>query len=641
MPVPSVRIYLQANPIARGPISSSHRANSGLLIPASRVWSPGAGAVRKPSDLRLTSYTYRDWQRTVGNSGVKRMLECSPAGTAKENALKRAPAINDELHLRASLFTQSDQFDRLDAAFHNRPSLTAADNGLAVALYQKALVAAGFHMPRSTTPNGEMDGRWGDETSAVTQRFQADNDIPQGGFEAGRKTLLALDTHLLGAQPSPPQPTPPQPKPPNPQPPTPSVNPELETTLDRIEVAYQNMITRERDGVQAVVRDLTPLDVADPSVASNILRGLLQGTLTFLYGAGEGVLRHIIKDAVNKSGQPSDSTDNLDNANDKVFDAMWAGLTSLINDIVNQGSKDAAESRSNLLADFADDELKIVTQAGFTAFDAFERDGKKNLRQPAAAGDVVSDPGKSGGSPGALPPSVSGDLRVDRARVLLNAINVATASAFDEHYRATLHHWSKAVAQGSAGTKFKAGEFGGGQEQVGTESVIDPQTGQPMRDPDTGEIITKPVMANKRSLDLSALKQNSVTGGLPDIPPGVVEAGMISSLPSDTVRVGDSKADGLSPRTRDKLSNQPVSQLGVPMVALGVFRLPGPQLDDQFLLNAPVVVGINEIGAAFDLTTNSAGVEWITDKGAGNRTVGVGKVADELRKSKIGKIDKV
>ena len=593
---------------------------------------------------------------------------------------------------------------RLNDAVHNNPPLTAKDNGSdAVQKMQKGLLKLGEKL--------EVNGNWDDQTVKAVASFQSKNHIPPGGQEAGRKTLKALDD-LLQQQPPPP---PSQAVtvtaqcgqgaqagtvivngsgfPPGEvdlavdgvaraaalagadktftanlkddgnshvvkatsgsvqqsaqfgcggQGPTPTpLNPELETVLDRIEVAYQLMITRERDGVQAVVRDLTPLDIPDPSLATTVLRGLLQGSLTALYGASEGLLREAVNKATKNDPTAShQDTFVIDNTNDKVFDAMWQACTGLISDLLGQSGQQAAAARSNMLADFADNELSVVTQAGFTAFDKFERDGKNDLRSPAK-GKLPPPPILAGeAATGGVPPSVTGDLRVDRARVMLNSVNTAAANAFKLHYQTALDRWDVELAKGSAGTKLKTGSFGGGQEQVGTEPIIDPSTGQPLKDPDTGQVITKPKMAAKQSLDLNPLKQNSITGAPPTVPPGVVDMLMLSGLPSGKVQVGPSSIDGLSPRTRQKLSELPVAQLGIPLVAQGTFRLPGPPLDDDFLLKAPVVVGINEVGFTFDLTTNSSGVEWLEDKGNGNRSAGVQKVADELKASKMSTLDK-
>jgi len=281
-----------------------------------------------------------------------------------------------------------------------------------------------------------------------------------------------------------------------------------------------------------------------------------------------------------------------------------------------------------------------VTQTGFTAFDKFERDGKNDLRSPAR-GKLPPPPILAGGAvAGDVPPSVTGDPRVDRARVMFNSVNTAAANAFKQHYQTAPDRWDIELAKGSAGTKLKTGSFGGGEEQVGTEPVIDPSTGQPLKDPDTGEVITKPKVAAKQSLDLSPLKQNPIFGTPPSVPAGVIDMVMFSGLPSGKVQVGESSVDGLSPRTRKELEGLPVAQLGIPLVASGTFRLPGPPVDDDFLLRASVVVGINEVGHVFDLTTNNSGVEWLEDKGNGDKSAGVQEVTDELKAGKMGTLDK-
>jgi len=58
-------------------------------------------------------------------------------------------------------------------------------------------------------PKFGADGKWGTETSQAVASFQSKNGIQPGGFEAGRKTLLALDAHLQQQPPKPQPPTPP------------------------------------------------------------------------------------------------------------------------------------------------------------------------------------------------------------------------------------------------------------------------------------------------------------------------------------------------------------------------------------------------------------------------------------------------
>ena len=94
---------------------------------------------------------------------------------------------------------------RLNDAFHNNPPLTAADNGDPVSKFQQALLDVGEKLP-----NFGADGQWGDETTKAVVSFQSKNGIPPGGFEAGRKTLKALDAKLQQNPPPPPPPPPSQ-----------------------------------------------------------------------------------------------------------------------------------------------------------------------------------------------------------------------------------------------------------------------------------------------------------------------------------------------------------------------------------------------------------------------------------------------
>ena len=111
-------------------------------------------------------------------------------------------AIHDTLCLLSQGLTGDD---RLNDAFHNNPPLTAKDNGTeSMEKFQQALLDVGEVLPRFG-----VDGKWGDETTRAVASFQGKNGIPVGGFEAGRKTLLALDAHLQQNPPKPPPPPPP------------------------------------------------------------------------------------------------------------------------------------------------------------------------------------------------------------------------------------------------------------------------------------------------------------------------------------------------------------------------------------------------------------------------------------------------
>jgi peptidoglycan hydrolase-like protein with peptidoglycan-binding domain len=524
---------------------------------------------------------------------------------------------------------------RLEAAYHNSPPLHVNETGDAVAKLQTALADAFDErevMPK-TFASGQADGIYGDETSRAVRDFQTRHNVnPPGGWEAGHKTLGTMDRLLKGKGPQPPQPQPPQPQPPQPQPPQPQPpqpappSAELETVLDRIEVAYQNMITRQRDGVQAAVRDLTPLDAPNPSTATTILGGLLKGILTFLYGAGEGVLRMAVVNAMSSQPDTPDNVKVVDNANDKVFDQMWGGAMDFVGQLLGAGPKAAAESRANLLADFADAQLELVTKTGFLALDGFEQ-SKPTLRAPATA--PVPPVGK-------VPPSA--DPRVTRARNMLASINTTTGKAFGEHYNTIVERWSRELSRQGPGIKLKTGAFGGGQEQTGFKPKLD-GNGKPVIDPDTGEPEQEAVMAAKQSLDLSPLKQGGPLAQPPPLPPGVIGATLLGGFPGQGVLLKDAHVDGLSPRVRTKLKDKTVADAGISVVASGTFQVPVPPDPnlDNFGKQA-VTVGINEVGHVFDLT-NEFGSDWLEQEGKGDRQAGLDRFAALIKVQKLGDVD--
>src|SRR5262249_16091861 len=132
-----------------------------------------------------------------------------------------------------------------------------------------------FQLPRSTRPDGHLDGQWGQETSSAVAEFQRANGIPAGGFEAGRKTMLALDVRLRAAPPKP-----------EPQPVHKPAedNQELEETINQVSIAYQLLVTGEGDGVVALCRDLANLDQTQPSPALGLLVSMLLALIPPLYG---------------------------------------------------------------------------------------------------------------------------------------------------------------------------------------------------------------------------------------------------------------------------------------------------------------------------------------------------------------------
>lgn len=136
----------------------------------------------------------------------------APVGTAAPDVVTSASVQRQsdpsEDGLQAP-FWSDDQ--RLQAAYRNAPPLRQGETGAAVQKLQEALVRQGFAMPGSTKPDGTLDGVWGQETTATVRAFQQEAGVrPVGGWEAGHKTLGALDARLQGDQPVPPKPEPTQ-----------------------------------------------------------------------------------------------------------------------------------------------------------------------------------------------------------------------------------------------------------------------------------------------------------------------------------------------------------------------------------------------------------------------------------------------
>lgn len=128
----------------------------------------------------------------AGNRAVGMLLTPSPVNAR--------PVVQRQAALKSRLGSSP----RMVAAHRNSPPLAAADRPEDVALLQSTLAQVGFAPARSRGPFDGFDGIWGGETTKAVARFQEAHGVrPVGGFEAGRKTLSALDP-LLGGAPAPP-----------------------------------------------------------------------------------------------------------------------------------------------------------------------------------------------------------------------------------------------------------------------------------------------------------------------------------------------------------------------------------------------------------------------------------------------------
>lgn len=136
-------------------------------------------------------------QAQAGNAAVTRLVQRQGEGGSRICSPKLDPrCIDDDLHLQADFWAhQAGVGSRLDRAFHNNRPLLPSDSSEDILLFQQALAQVGALAPAA------VQGTWDGRTTKAVYGFQSHNGIPPGGFEAGRKTLLALDAHLSSVAP--------------------------------------------------------------------------------------------------------------------------------------------------------------------------------------------------------------------------------------------------------------------------------------------------------------------------------------------------------------------------------------------------------------------------------------------------------
>ncbi|HEY5844931.1 MAG TPA: peptidoglycan-binding domain-containing protein [Mycobacterium sp.] len=158
-------------------------------------------------------------QRTAGNRAVSALLvqrcgplnpDCSCPEEDKQQAAAAAVQRLTDIERQQDLNSERLASDpRLQAAFDNSPAMRVGERGDAVRRVQEVLVGDGLVMPRSTTPAGQLDGRFGGETRDTVRQFQSrhaadgllDNKGTADGV-VGRKTLAKMD-ELSGPGPGP------------------------------------------------------------------------------------------------------------------------------------------------------------------------------------------------------------------------------------------------------------------------------------------------------------------------------------------------------------------------------------------------------------------------------------------------------
>ncbi|MEV6635816.1 peptidoglycan-binding domain-containing protein [Actinoplanes sp. NPDC051470] len=144
--------------------------------------APCARAARRSGSAALGMWAL---QRAAGNRAVTQLLHGA--------TVQRHPALESEL---------LGGEPRMASAHDNAPPLTAADARSDVAMMQQGLAATGSPPTHSTGDFDGFDGVWGPATTRAVRDFQQRKGIAPGGWEAGARTLSALDG-LLPARPKP------------------------------------------------------------------------------------------------------------------------------------------------------------------------------------------------------------------------------------------------------------------------------------------------------------------------------------------------------------------------------------------------------------------------------------------------------
>ena len=184
-------------PGASAPGGVVHRKAKGVATdcagPATQSESPSCGGKRAGASVQ---------RQTPDAAGSV----VSGGGCAVINSGADPRFISDDLCLLSDDLAGDEA---LNNAFHNNPPLTPKNNTPGdpagpVGKLQQGLLDAGEDLG----PKG-VDSNWGGATTRAVASFQGKNGIQPGGFEAGRKTLLALDSYLQ-QHPKPKPPPPPQ-----------------------------------------------------------------------------------------------------------------------------------------------------------------------------------------------------------------------------------------------------------------------------------------------------------------------------------------------------------------------------------------------------------------------------------------------
>lgn len=354
-------------------------------------------------------------QRMKGNAHVQRLLQREDDRTATGEAVRREPAIatDDTPKLNSAMFSNDGV---LESVMQKKVVLDVNKNGPShvnsIRKLQQGLIAQNLEITAGPT------GFFGQQTKTAVEKFQVENQLDKDG-RVGRNTLGKLDALLPAAGPSPnPNPNP------NPQPgPTPGpLVPELSAAVDATLIQYQFMLTRQRDALAAVRRDLGDLDKPAVPFVKALFIQLLKSTYAFVFGAtGEG-LKIIVEHAL--EGIPDkDRREIYGEASAEVFKNL-----GLEEKIVHLIIEDPGDPLATLDAWF-DYRLRVLTEAGLKSQLHFVTEVKPDLLR------------KLSNDPRAI------FLRLLEAKTWEIGVGQAAAAAFEMQKGAELNDWAIYQAQ--------------------------------------------------------------------------------------------------------------------------------------------------------------------------------------------------
>ena len=279
----------------------------------------------------------------------------------------------------------------------------------------------------------KADGMFGPKTGQVLREFQA--SIGQTEQEAvDRLTGDALLDRKSGGD-KPPEPVPPQPV---------FENRALEDTLDAVWLQYQFILTKQRDALDRLEKDLASLEKPPSTVRDLLIKAGSAALEAVLGAAGGSALRDPIKKALEGLEQ-----EFINKGVDTVFDEAKSKSVTL----AEEEAKTRLDEGLPPLDTFIESQRQALNDAGGDIQEKFLTETKPKFREFTAE-DV---------------PAAGADPRVERANKLLRGLKKERGKAFETQYFESLQEWASYEARTKLGKKENKGQSVGDEKVEGTD----------------------------------------------------------------------------------------------------------------------------------------------------------------------------